>query len=109
MTSEVTLEPKLMPWNFWGSEDIGFPKEPLFFAVPLRGQEELCSLGWWDGEEILWLMEKYHTSNEIVFYTLDRAKEMDECSKQEWFDYVTTHTPQCVDWMLFRLGDLNLL
>ena len=54
-------------------------------------------------------MEKYHTSNEIVFYTLDGAKEMDECSKQEWFDYVTTNTPQCVDWILFRLGDLSLL
>ena len=105
----LPLEPYLMPSDFWGSEEMGFPKDPLFFLVPLKRTNEICSLGWWDGEEILWLMEKYHTSNEIVFYTLDGVKEMDECSKQEWFDYVTTNTPQCVDWILFRLGDLSLL
>lgn len=67
-------EPYLMPWDFWGSEEMGFPNDPLFFLVPLKRTSEICSLGWWDGEEILWLMEKYHTSNEIVFYTLDGTK-----------------------------------
>lgn len=109
MTPKPTLEPEYMPWDFWGSEEIGFPKTPLFFVVPIKETRDIGSLGWWDGEEILWLMEKYVISDETIFYKLDGSKEMDDCSKQEWFDYVTTTTPQCLDWILFRLGDLNLL
>jgi hypothetical protein len=107
--SRPRFEPEFMPWNFWGSEDIGFPTNPLFFVVPVRGTTKISSLGWWDGDEIVWLMEKYNTANDVVFYTLDGVKDMDECSKQEWFEYVSEKTPQCLDWILFRLEDLTLL
>lgn len=105
---EPILEPSPLPWDFWDSVDVDFPKEKMFFFIPIKGTLNIASLGWWDGKEMIWLLEYYHASgNELVFYTFE-DEEMGEVSRQEWFSYVQEKTPQCMDWILFKLSELRL-
>ncbi len=110
--SEI-LEPNLKPFNFWDLSDED-PEDfkfgiPEFFAILVPNTGKIGSAGWWDGEELLWLIEYYHASgNDLVFYTLDADFSMDECSKEEWFSFVSQKTPDCLPWILFRLEELNL-
>jgi len=102
------LEPLPLPWNFWDSDSFDFPEHRMFFFIPIKGTSDVASLGWWDGKEIIWLLEHYHASgNELIFYTF-KDEEMIESSKQEWFAYAQENTPQCMDWILFRLSELKL-
>ncbi len=108
------LEPKIKGLNFWG-DDVS-PEEELIFGSPeffctlLPTGDGVASLGFWDGEELLWLMEYYHASgNDLVFYTLDEDSAVDEASKDAWLQFVSQKTPECLPWILFRLKELNLI
>jgi hypothetical protein len=112
------LEPKIKSFRFWSDTD---PEEEFvtgvseFFCIPFPSDEEtisegVASLGFWDGEELSWLMEYYHASgNDLVFYALEETGDVDEVSKEVWFQFVSAKNPECLPWILFRLKDLKLL
>jgi hypothetical protein len=106
--SSDPLNPVAYRWDFWDSDDLNFPKHPEFFMIPVKRSDKFSSIGWWDGEEIAWMVERYHTGEDISYYIF-KDEQMDDVSKSEWFDYVKKDTPQCLGWILFRLEDLNLL
>lgn len=108
------LEPKVKSLDFWG--EFANPEEELifgcseFFCIPLPKEEGIASLGFWDGEEILWLLEYYHASgNDLVFYALEETGALDELTKDAWLQFVSQKTPECLPWILFRLQELNLI
>lgn len=108
------LEPKIKSLNFWG--EFANPEEELiigsaeFFCIPLPKEEGIASLGFWDGEEILWLLEYYHASgNDLVFYALEESGALDELNKDSWLQFVSEKTPECLPWILFRIKELNLI
>jgi hypothetical protein len=81
-----------------------------FFCIPFPSDEGVASLGFWDGEELSWLMEYYQASgNELVFYAFEEDGSLDEVSKEVWLQFVSEKNPECLPWILFRLDDLNLL
>ena len=107
------LEPKIKSFRFWSDTD---PAEDFitgtseFFCIPFPSDEGVASLGFWDGEELSWLMEYYHASgNELVFYAFEEDGSLDEVSKEVWLQFVSEKNPECLPWILFRLDDLNLL
>lgn len=108
------LEPIIKPFDFWSLPDEGPDNfkigTPEFFAIFIPKSDNVASFGWWDGEELLWLAEYYHAAgNEMVFYVLDSNSSVDECSREDWFQFVSNQTPECLPWILFRLPELNLL
>jgi len=107
--SSDPLNPVVYRWDFWDSDDLNFPKHPEFFIVPIKKKEEFTSVGWWDGEEIVWLAERYHSGGEEISYYVFKDEQMDDVAKSEWFDFAKENTPQCLDWILFHLDDLKLL
>lgn len=110
----MILEPKIKSLNFWGEDTK--PEEELvfgtteFFCILLPSGDGVASLGFWNGEELLWLMEYYHASgNDLVFYALEETGALDELTKDAWLQFVSQKTPECLPWILFRLKELNLI
>ena len=110
--SEPMLFPNEKPFNFWNideDDETNFKAGiPEFFYIPLE-ETSIASVGYWDGEELIWLAEYYHASgNELVFYGLAENSSMDELTSETWMAFVAEKTPQCLPWILFRLKELNL-
>jgi hypothetical protein len=109
----ITLEPILKSFNFWDLPDESLENfesgVPEFFAILFPDSGNIASLGWWNGSELIWLVEYYHASgNDLVFYVIDLEGSFDEVSPEEWFSYVLEKTPEAMPWILFRLPELNL-
>ncbi len=112
--NDGVLRPNQKPFDFWDIYDmpdsnrfeVGIPE---FYVIFFEDSTKVASLGWWDGDELLWLLEYYHASgDQLVFYTLDEEMAMDEVSSQDWFHFVSRKTPQCLPWILFNLPELSL-
>ena len=111
--SELITLPIELPYDFWDNDSLEFGNSPEFFLIPIKKTDQIASIGWWNGQDILWLLEFYHASSdypEPVYYTLDPIdSEMEEVSKEAWFKFVKEQTPQCISWILFRLEELSFL
>ena len=118
--SDNFLSPNEKHWTFWDGAEV-FDKEE-FFIVPMKNSREFCgSVGYFNGENLVWMLEYYHTAGFVndsgpIFYVdgsfnpSDPLKgSMEECSKEDWLSITRNTTPQCLDWINFHLKDLNLI
>lgn len=101
--------PSIYNWKFWDSKE-GFPTHADFFIIPMKNSEEIASMGYWDGTDLVWLAEYYHASgNGMVYYIKDEETgSVEEAEKEVWIDFVSKNYKECFDWILFRIPEINI-
>lgn len=105
--------------NFWDIDGQFDPNHDEFFVIFKHNTDETRTTGYWSAEkrELLWLAESYLVSNpDTVFYINNMRPVtdllydvMDDVPASVFFDFIKENTPQCMEYVLFHLGDMRLI
>lgn len=115
----MILEPTEKPYDFWDSDGRFNLNNDEFFVIFKHNTDEMRTTGYWSVEkqELLWLAESYLISNPDTVYYINNMRPvtdllhdvMDDVPASVFFDFIKENTPQCMEYVLFHLGDMRLI
>lgn len=113
------ISPVEKPYNFWDIDGQFDPGHDEFFVIFKHNTDETRTTGYWSAEkhELLWLAESYLMFEpDTVFYinnmipAIDLLSDaMEDVGAAVFFDFIKENTPQCMEYILFHLGDMRLI